>query len=221
MKLLNILLETYKEEYTLNLKEGLIKTTNKGKTINILKTKFPNLEIENGTNSFGIKYTLGKNEFKNIISYINNLGWFPSFLITPIYKGKYNEKNVDYNNSIIAFEAKYDIIVEKNPPFVYHISPLQNWEKIQKIGLVPKSRSKSSYHPERVYLAKTPKAAEDLGQSFYQRTGIKDWVILEIDTDMVPGGYLKLYYDPNYKHGYYTLNNIPPQAIEKIQDIKI
>ena len=32
MKLLKILLEAYKEEYELNLQEGLIKTTNIGKT---------------------------------------------------------------------------------------------------------------------------------------------------------------------------------------------
>ena len=40
MKLLDILLETYKEEYELNLQEGLIKTTNIGKTINLLKSSF-------------------------------------------------------------------------------------------------------------------------------------------------------------------------------------
>jgi hypothetical protein len=38
---------------------------------------------------------------------------------------------------------------------------------------------------------------------------------------MVPGNYLKLYTDPNYIHGYYTLNNIPPQAIEKVKEINI
>jgi hypothetical protein len=51
--------------------------------------------------------------------------------------------------------------------------------------------------------------------------GIKDWVLLKIDTDKIPGEYLKLYIDPNFKYGYYTLNNIPPQAIEKIKEINI
>ncbi len=40
MKLLKILLEVYKEEYELNLQEGLIKTTNIGKTLNILEKKY-------------------------------------------------------------------------------------------------------------------------------------------------------------------------------------
>ena len=43
MDLLKILLEVYKEEYDLNLKEGLIKTTNIGKTINLLKKYFPDV----------------------------------------------------------------------------------------------------------------------------------------------------------------------------------
>ena len=56
----------------------------------------------------------------------------------------------------------------------------------------------------------------------YQRTGDLNFTILKIDTNMVPGGYLRLYTDPNYsKEAYYTLNNIPPQAIEKIKDINL
>ncbi len=35
----------------------------------------------------------------------------------------------------------------------------------------------------------------------------------------IPGDYLRLYTDPNYTSGFYTLNNIPPQAIEKIKEI--
>ena len=56
MKLLDILLETYKEEYQLNLKEGLIKTTNIGKTINLLEKKYSSKFIfTRSKNSFYIK----------------------------------------------------------------------------------------------------------------------------------------------------------------------
>ena len=55
MKLLKILLETYKEEYELNLQEGLIKTTNIGKTLNILQKAFPDLYIRKmKSNTFAI-----------------------------------------------------------------------------------------------------------------------------------------------------------------------
>ena len=40
MKLLDILLETYKEEYDLNLEEGLTKTVNIGKTLEMLRKSF-------------------------------------------------------------------------------------------------------------------------------------------------------------------------------------
>ena len=122
----------------------------------------------------------------------------------------------------LRFEAKFDEeVVENIPSILYHITPTQNVNKILNIGLVPKSRSKASYHPDRVYLSKDLEDIENLGEMFYQKTGIKNWTILKIETDIIPGDYLKLYTDPNYKQGYYTLNNIPPQAIEKVKEINL
>ena len=223
MKLLNILLEVYKEEYELNLKEGLIKTTNIGKTLNILEKKYSSKFIfTKSKNSFYIKtFSTDINTLLNgVIKDANNLGWFPSFMETEEYTGKWDEKYFKEGEIKLRFEAKFnEEIVEKIPEILYHITPTQNSDKILKIGLVPKSRSKASYHPDRVYLSKDLKDIENLGEMFYQKTGVKDWSVLKIETDFVPGDYLKLYTDPNYTQGYYTLNNIPPQAIEKIKDI--
>jgi hypothetical protein len=225
MKLLDILLETYKEEYKLNLKEGLIKTTNIGKTLNILEKKYSSKFIFNKLkNSFYINtfHTDINTLLNGIIKDANTLGWFPSFIETEDYIGKWDEKYFKEGEIKLRFEAKFDEeVVENIPSILYHITPTQNANKILSIGLVPKSRSKASYHPDRVYLSKNLKDIENLGGMFYQKTGIKDWMILKIDTNMVPGDYLKLYTDPNYEHGYYTLNNIPPQAIEKVKDIKL
>ena len=225
MKLLSILLETYKEEYKLNLKEGLIKTTNIGKTLNILEKKYSSKFIFNKLkNSFYINtfHTDINTLLNGIIKDANTLGWFPSFIETEDYIGKWDEKYFKEGEIKLRFEAKFDEeVVENIPSILYHITPTQNANKILSIGLIPKSRSKASYHPDRVYLSKNLKDIENLGGMFYQKTGIKDWMILKIDTNMVPGDYLKLYTDPNYEHGYYTLNNIPPQAIEKVKDIKL
>ena len=225
MKLLDILLETYKEEYKLNLKEGLIKTTNIGKTLNILEKKYSSKFIFNKLkNSFSINtfHTDINTLLNGIIKDANTLGWFPSFIETEDYIGKWDEKYFKEGEIKLRFEAKFDEeIVENIPSILYHITPSQNANKILSIGLVPKSRSKASYHPDRVYLSKNLKDIENLGEMFYRKTGIKDWMILKIDTNMVPGDYLKLYTDPNYEHGYYTLNNIPPQAIKKVKDIKL
>jgi hypothetical protein len=237
MELLKLLLEIYKEEYDLNLKEGLIKTTPIGEAIFILKKQFPNwlFQYEKGDKDFTIEILKIKDGiqlkyFEKLLSLLNNLGYFISYI--EIYgddikiKDKYNEKvvknafqNPKIHSIYLECEAKFDQKVNKIPEFLYYVAPLRSWEKIQKIGLVPKSRSKKAYHPERIYLGKDEKNTSDLAPKFYQFEGIKDWVLLKINTNMVPGDYLRLYYDPNFKYGYYTLNNIPPQAIEKIKEI--
>jgi hypothetical protein len=225
MKLLDILLETYKEEYQLNLKEGLIKTTNIGKTINLLKSSFDfGFEYQRDNNTFEVTFhQINKNTLNKFLKYINNLGWFPSYITTPLYKGKWEENKYNEDLSKIRFEAKFDEeVVENIPSILYHITPTQNVNKILNIGLVPKSRSKASYHPDRVYLGRSIRGMGKLAPQMYQRTGDLNFTILKIDTNMVPGGYLRLYTDPNYsKEAYYTLNNIPPQAIEKIKDINL
>jgi len=225
MKLLKILLEVYKEEYELNLQEGLIKTNNIGKTLNILEKKYSSKFIfTRSKNSFYIKtFSTNVNALLNgIIKDANTLGWFPSFMETEKYTGKWDKKYFKEGEIKLRFEAKFDEeVVENIPSILYHITPTQNADKILSIGLVPKSRSKASYHPDRVYLSKDLEDIENLGEMFYQKTGIKNWTILKIETDIVPGNYLRLYTDPNYEQGYYTLNNIPPQAIEKVKDIEL
>ena len=226
MKLLDILLETYKEEYQLNLKEGLIKTTNIGKTINLLEKKYSSKFIfTRSKNSFYIK-TFSTNIdalLNGIIKDADALGWFPSFMETEEYTGQWGKKYFKEGEIKLRFEAKFDEeVVENIPSILYHITPTQNVNKILNIGLVPKSRSKASYHPDRVYLGRSIRGMEKLAPQMYQRTGDLNFTILKIDTNMVPGGYLRLYTDPNYsKEAYYTLNNIPPQAIEKIKDINL
>lgn len=239
MKLLKILLGTYKEEYELNLKEGLIKTNPIGQSVAILKKQFPSwiFQYEKGDKDFTIeilkiKDGIQSEYFEKLLPLLNNLGWFISYM--EIYgsdnavKDRYNEKivkdafqNEKIHSIYLECEAKFDQKVNKIPGYLYHVTPLSNWEKIKTIGLVPKSRSKRAFHPERVYLGKDENNTTRLSPLFYQTTGERNWVLLKIDTNLIPGGYFKLYYDPNFKYGYYTLNNIPPQAIEKIKDINL
>ena len=240
MKHLNALIKSYLKEYKLNLKEGLIKTVPIGEAVFILKKQFPDWIFDYTKDDkdfvieiYRIKNAIKSEDFNKLLPLLNNLGYFISYM--EIYgddnleiKDKYNEEivsnafqNPKIHSLFLECEAKFDQKVNKIPDVLYHITPLKNWDKIQKIGLTPRSRSKKSYHPERVYLGKDEKHTLDLASKFYQIGGVKDWVLLKINTDMVPGGYLKLYYDPNYKYGYYTLNNIPPQALEKIKTIEL
>ncbi len=236
MKLLDLLLEEYKHEYTLNLKEGLIKTVPLGKSVSIIKKQFPQLKFRYG--NLNPTFTVEINnitveQYENFLKLINNLGYFISYNKVEgnniSIEDKYNEalikkmiQNPKVNLITLVCEAKFDFLVDKMPNYLYHIAPLQSWNKIKETGLVPKSRSKSSSHPERVFLTKSVKEAEDLGYKFYQKTGIRDWVLIKIDINLIPGDYFNLYQDPNYLNkGYYTLNNIPPHSINKIKDIKL
>lgn len=239
MKLLKILLETYKEEYELNLKEGLIKTNPIGQSVSVLKKQFPswNFQYEKGDKDFTIeilkiKDGIQSEYFEKLLPLLNNLGWFISYMeiygSDTVVKDRYNEKivkgafqNEKVHSIYLECEAKFDQTVNNIPEFLYHVTPLPNWEKIKTVGLIPKSRSKRAFHPERVYLGKDEETIIKLAPLFYQTTGERNWVLLKIDTGLIPGGYFKLYYDPNFKYGYYTLNNIPPQAIKKIKDINL
>jgi hypothetical protein len=237
MKIFELLWEIYKEEYELNLKESLTKTTPVGESISILKKQFPKsfFQYDKGDSKFSITIKnieeIGTSGFEKLLALLTNLGYFPSFMKIgnpPFISDKYEYrilKNVFEKNSAkeinMTCEAKFDQIVNNIPKILYHITPLKHWEKISKIGLAPKSRSKNSYHPDRVYLTKDENSAENLVQKFYKLIFLKEWVLLKITTDDIPGEYFRLYYDPNYKQGFYTMNNIPPQAIEKIKDITI
>jgi len=231
MDKLKLFLKTHKEEFTLNIREGLIKTTNRGKSIDILKKKFPQIKwvLATNNNSFNLVSTKLNFDLEEVIKYINNLGWFPSVMS---YKDKENNqyRNLKFDLQVlenwfenlkwlvINFEAKYDFKIEKKFDTLYHITPLKNYEKIKKIGLSPKSRSKKSYHPERVYLGKNIEDTIELGDLFYQTTGENEWVLLEVKVENLP--YIKFYQDPNFSPGLYTLNNIPPSNIKKIKTLK-
>ena len=234
ISLLDLILETYREEFDLNLKEGLIKTTPVGHTMSILKNQLKGCVVtkpEKDKNKFDIKIIKPSDvSIKEVLTFTNNLGWFSSWFNYIDNRGvtisnKWEErifKVINYLKEItITFEAKYDFSVDKVPELLYHITPAKNWNKIHNIGLVAKSRSKSSTHPDRVYLSKTKEDAKILGQSFYDKTKEAKWVVLEIITGLT-GGYLTLYQDPNYQgKGFYTLNNIPALAIRKIEDLNL
>ena len=181
------------------------------------------------------------NYIKNLLKYINNMGYFPSV----IYKqtsdqSKPDDDNYDenlllslakeynlYNVLCIVIEAKYDVEVSIKHK-LYHTTRQEVLHKIMKNGLTPREKSKLSTHPERVYLALTYSDAYDLVvqlktdyvRKYPERYKTSDDVkmcILEIDPINVK--YLKLFSDPNFKdNAVYTLMNIPKEAIKIIKE---
>lgn len=227
MYYLTKILDCYREEFDLNLREGLIKSTSSGQSMSILKNSFPGWEFKPDriANEFDHRIRVKipnerkKEDLEKFLKFLNNLGWFTSFMETNngqnLVRTAYDEQDfkIAYDNPktthlLLICEAKFDFKVDKIPEYLYHLTPAQSWPKIQKVGLIPKSKSKIADHPERVYLAKTAEGALALGPKFCENTGIKNWVLLKIHTSSI--SYLNLYRDPNYsERGFYTFNNIP------------
>jgi hypothetical protein len=122
---------------------------------------------------------------------------------------KSNFKDYGYELGLVfIYEPKFDKKSEKIDT-LYHITDFDNIEKIEKQGLIPKSKSKKSIHPERIYLGTNK---EDLLDG-----PLSEWVnkpvLYEIDNRELN---LKLHKDVNMENAVYTTDNIPPSKLKRI-----
>lgn len=123
---------------------------------------------------------------------------------------KSNFKEQGYEIELIfIYESKFDKLNINKIDTLYHITNRDNINKIEKQGLVPKSQSKRSIHPERIYLGISKE--ELLENPIYDMVGIP--VLYEIDNSDLN---LKLHYDVNMKNAVYTTDSIPPSNIKRV-----
>jgi len=169
-------------------------------------------------------------EIDNLLKWVNNLGWFVAdYIVNEIpptkkkFIGANDLKQSIKNNSLlnISLEAKYDLELSGHElDDLYHISPTKYINKISKIGLVPRTLSKISYHPERIYLTNNIKDAEALADIFTE-DNIEEFTIYKIDVNMLlkSNNGIRFFRDPNLRSGIYTLSNIPPKFLKRIKQI--
>jgi hypothetical protein len=207
----------------LPFKEGLIYSQPIDVTIRILKNRFNELDIKKYEDG-DISIEGMNDKLKKYIPLINNLGYFissafigdDSINISQLKKEDL-EKVVCSN---IFIEPKYDQQVEI-PNLLYHASPLKFKDKILKKGLTPKSGSKLSYHPDRIYLTNSMESCIKFGEylknsekSEYYKNGYCIYIIKGKDID-------KLYSDINMREvGFYTLNNIKDEYISLLKVVE-
>jgi hypothetical protein len=239
IKLIDILNDKTVNFHTKKLHEGLIKTTPTDQAIKIISKEvsyLKNVDIFNEGSyiflEFEPQYLSDTFDFSNIHKVLilaNNLGYFVSMFTYINDKGadtteKYTSssfKNIIINKKpkviILQFESKYDSIVDI-PRYVYHITSADNINKIKRIGLTPRTQSKLSNHPERIYVSLDEENSSEMYWEvrgfFRNKTGIE----LVIDTNQLNQPF---YDDPNFQDsGVYTYKNIPPQAIVQYRAIK-
>jgi hypothetical protein len=200
--------ETSKVE---KLNEGLIKTQPTELSVRILQKRFPTLIIEM-RELYDITIEGEMMELKNYLPIINNLGYFISLLTIDgeNWISEYNDNTIPL---CIFLEPKYDVIINPLPKKLYHATLSKNDNNILKIGLYPKSNSKISKHPERIYLTDSLERAKEFG-IYLTEINQKPHSIFELNTDNLK---INLYRDINMADkGFYTINNIPPNNITKI-----
>lgn len=190
--------------------EGLINTCDPEKSKRILIKRFPELIIQIEDNN-GL-FIQGFNKIiNNYIPLINNLGYFISTLTLDGNNWIERFSNNDYILAILL-EPKYDTKLEKIPDILYHTSINKYTKSIEKIGLIPKSKSKLSNHPDRIYI--TTNLAQAKLFANYHLNNNENPIVWKIKTQ---GLKLTLYKDLNFTPGgYYILGNIPPSNLEKL-----
>ena len=174
-------------------------------------------------------------KYNYIINSIENIyGWYLSSIIFNSYHIDRNDKkfkipNIDFDlkqkieqnkdlssNSPIyrlEFEPKTGTIIDydKLPEILYHISDTKYLDKILKVGLVPKSNNKKSYHPDRIFLATDKKECTWLYND--PAFGVEKPVLFKIDRNKLEEKGIYLYKDPYLPSGVFAIKNIPKDCI--------
>lgn len=224
------------------ISEGLIKTYPIKEVVNCLARLF-NLttdvklltQIMLGQSDYNglINITQGNNETNevlvlvpksvynkdNIDKYMNKWGYFCSAV--------QEKSGVSTKFFLLQYEKKYDIDVTdyvRKTGTLYHIAPNIVVNKIIKNGLVPKNSTWGMFaHEGRVYFFYQPLSdlgfesfVSDFGKNKQVRANNDGYSLLKIDVSLLNNN-VKFYADPRQSSAVYTLDNIPPKAIEIIK----
>lgn len=127
-----------------------------------------------------------------------------------------------YDWLIMSFDPMYQDNISneiRKYRFLYHWTPMVNYESIKSKGLEPRSENSWLQYPPKVHLLKGYLTTEEMivfGQDLYnQNKSPKNdgkYILLMIDVLKLPQD-LEFFYDPRFERGYYTKNTIPPNAI--------
>jgi hypothetical protein len=94
---------------------------------------------------------------------------------------------------------------------LYHVAPKAAVQKILRQGLTPRSKSKITYHPERVYMADVNSIC---GIARYYSSFIQGGMtLLRVDAAGI-----KLSADPNMMGAFFTADNVPPSRLRVVDD---
>ena len=146
------------------------------------------------------------------------------------------DENIDdyYTYEKIYEEDIFDKLKQSGEiEYLYHLTPSINDKKIQTKGLIPRSRNYRFKYPDRIYLLSNGDSrflkliCKELIKPIllfgteFEKNKVKKYSVYRIDFSKVEN--IKLYKDPNVRDfdSYFTMDNIRPEWIEKIDEIKL
>lgn len=186
-------------------------------------------------NCFSIVGLTEEMNFKQLLSILNLGGWY--IALANLYDGKTRvaelRKNITLsdlqNGKASSFEmkveARFDIQIDRKywPNELYCLAPSKVRNKIEKIGLVPKSGNNLDNQPERIYLGFDSEKliSEMLPQLKRKDKRYDDGVILvAIDTKKLPSN-VRLFDDINWpEDAVFAIVNIPYYCIKNIKELE-
>ena len=226
------------EETSLN--EGLLMTYPADKVVRYIQKKY-NLDDDSvelhidGGEYILVSKKLDKNMFDNVESILKFGGYYQA------------DENIDdyYTYEKIYEENIFDKLKQSGEiEYLYHLTPSINDKKIQIMGLIPRSRNYRFKYPDRIYLLSNGDSEflhiicrklyepifflflnlvlkKEINIFFFFNKKIKESSVYRIDFSKVED--IKLYRDPNARgfDSYFTMDNIRPEWIEKIDEIKL
>ena len=137
-----------------------------------------------------------------------------------------NIRNGDHRNYIYVEENDMaeisDIIYNDNNGILYHITTKENADKILKYGLEPRSESKKTWHPERIYFVNSMSKnnndihiMKNMLLNYWDNNKVS---ILKIDLNKLKDKKIKFFKDPTTLDidAYFTQEPIPPYCIKEV-----
>lgn len=225
-----------RNKFEIDLNEGLISSYPINNVIADIHSQLLKTTIEDKKDNefhIGILPEFDLEDFNKLKRLLDRGGWkiVGMDIIThvKILNDKYNESKItkllesqEFYKIRLLIHAKFDIKMSNKflPEYLYHVTPLKNWPRIQKKGLIPRSEAKRTSHPERVYFGFIEDKMEDLARRMKTTNSEINWVLLRVETKHLPD-YTTFYKDPNYQNGVYTYNNIAPYDLEFVKSIDI
>jgi len=206
-KLKSYALNNFSKE--LYIKEGLIKSFEYDKVINLMNNLFSkyNIHFNYTLDDYSLSIKMNRKDFiycKYFLEKFEKLITVSGYHISNtnidgvLHIGMIDNKTLYSNYSDITFmlNKKYDTEMEGIPVYLYHVTDEKTFDKINKSGLNPKTMNRIENHPERVYLFTNLESAEYYCNELSNNFNIKDLLILKIDTRIV--NKLILRYDPKF-----------------------